>query len=229
MSSSRRQQLPLSRPPRDEARMTLIEHLNELRSRLFKVAIAFVGAAIVAWFFRVQIYEWLLEPSGLEDLKFTSMTTPIITDVKLTLYAAFLLTLPVLIYQAWAFVAPTGVGSRPDGRAPATRGWLDQGTSEHTESRAKASAAASRTQLSCLCSDPTPGAYNRPWYVSLLAVSEGEGKPWNTMLVRQQWHTRCPRNVPNLSAEPTRTWRALCSASSCSSTRCSTYPASSAS
>src|SRR5919205_4106324 len=103
---SRRQQLPLSRPPRDEARMTLIEHLQELRSRLFKVAIAFVAAAIVAWFFRVQIYEWLLEPSGLEDLKFTSITTPIITDVKLTLYAAFLLTLPVLIYQAWAFVAP---------------------------------------------------------------------------------------------------------------------------
>src|SRR5918912_2202488 len=103
---SKRQQLPLSRPPRDEARMTLIEHLQELRSRLFKVAIAFVGAAIVAWFFRVQIYEWLLEPSGLEDLKFTSITTPIITDIKLTLYAAFLLTLPILIYQAWAFVAP---------------------------------------------------------------------------------------------------------------------------
>src|ERR671932_812532 len=102
---SKRQQLPLSRPPRDEARMTLIEH-QELRSRLFKVPIAFVAAAIVAWFFRVQIYEWLLEPSGLEDLKFTSITTPIITDVKLTLYAAFLLTLPVLIYQAWAFVAP---------------------------------------------------------------------------------------------------------------------------
>ncbi len=104
--SSRRLRRPLSRPPRDEARTSLIEHLNELRSRIFKVAIAFTAAAIVAWFFRERIYEWLLEPSGLEDLKFTSITTPIITDIKLTLYAAFLLTLPVLIYQAWAFVAP---------------------------------------------------------------------------------------------------------------------------
>ena len=104
--SSRRLQRPLSRPPRDEARTSLIEHLNELRSRIFKVAIAFTAAAIVAWFFRERIYEWLLDPSGLEDLKFTSITTPIITDIKLTLYAAFLLTLPVLIYQAWAFVAP---------------------------------------------------------------------------------------------------------------------------
>src|SRR5919202_3247922 len=102
----RRLQQPLSRHPRDEARMTLIEHLQELRSRILKVGIAFVAAAIVAWFFRVELYEWLLAPSGLKNLKFTSVAAPIVTDIKLTLYAAFLLTLPVLIYQAWAFVAP---------------------------------------------------------------------------------------------------------------------------
>src|SRR5919199_50272 len=103
----RRLQQPLSsRPPRDEAGMTLIEHLQELRSRIFKVGMAFVAAAIVAWFFRVQFYDWLLAPSGLQNLKFTSVSAPIITDIKLTLYAAFLVTLPVLIYQAWAFVSP---------------------------------------------------------------------------------------------------------------------------
>lgn len=92
--------------PREEARMTLIEHLDELRSRIIWVAIAFFAVAIVAWFFRAWIYARLLEPSGLEDLKFTAVTSPIITDIKLTLYAAFLLTLPILIYQAWAFIAP---------------------------------------------------------------------------------------------------------------------------
>src|ERR671932_1359000 len=102
----RRLQQPLSRHPRDEARMTLIEHLQELRSRILKVGMAFVAAAIVAWFFRVEFYEWLLAPSGLKNLKFTSVAAPIVTDIKLTLYAAFMLTLPVLIYQAWAFVAP---------------------------------------------------------------------------------------------------------------------------
>src|SRR5215208_851448 len=102
--AERRLRLPTR--PRDEARMTLIEHLDELRSRIIKVGVAFVAVAIVAWFFRVQIYEWLLAPSGLETLKFTAVTSPIITDIKLTLYAAFLLTLPILIYQAWAFVAP---------------------------------------------------------------------------------------------------------------------------
>src|SRR5829696_5624777 len=99
---------PLRLPtrPRDEARMTLIEHLEELRSRIIKVGVIFVVVAVVAWFFRAQIYDWLLEPSGLKNLKFTAVTSPLITDIKLTLYAAFLLTLPMLIYQAWAFVAP---------------------------------------------------------------------------------------------------------------------------
>jgi sec-independent protein translocase protein TatC len=92
--------------PRDEARMTLIEHLEELRSRIIKVGVAFIVVSVVAWFFRARVYEWLLAPSGLESLKFTAVASPLITDIKLTLYAAFLLTLPILIYQVWAFVAP---------------------------------------------------------------------------------------------------------------------------
>lgn len=98
--------LRLPTRPRDEARMTLIEHLEELRSRIIKVGVIFVVVSIVAWFFRARIYDWLLAPSGLTNLKFTSVTAPLITDIKLALYAAFLLTLPVLIYQVWAFVAP---------------------------------------------------------------------------------------------------------------------------
>lgn len=94
--------------PRDEARMTLIEHLEEFRSRILRVGIAFVVVAIVAWFFRGRIFEWLVSPAPElgGSLYYTSITAPIITDIKLTLYTAFLLTLPILIYQAWSFVAP---------------------------------------------------------------------------------------------------------------------------
>jgi sec-independent protein translocase protein TatC len=101
--------LRLPTRPRDEARMTLIEHLDELRSRIIKVGIAFVIAAIVAWFFRKQIFEALLRPAGdaLDGrLNFTSVTEALFSDVKLALYVAFLLTIPILLYQAWAFVAP---------------------------------------------------------------------------------------------------------------------------
>lgn len=94
--------------PRGEAQMSLIDHLDELRSRIIKVAVAFFAVAIVAWFFREQIYYALLAPApSLEgQLNFTSITAPIITDIKLTLYSAFLLTIPILLYQMWAFVAP---------------------------------------------------------------------------------------------------------------------------
>jgi sec-independent protein translocase protein TatC len=65
--------------------MTLIEHLEELRSRIFRVGIAFVVVAIAAGFFVEYIFYWLLRPSGLTELAFLG---------------------PVLIYQAWMFVAP---------------------------------------------------------------------------------------------------------------------------
>jgi sec-independent protein translocase protein TatC len=86
--------------------MTLIEHLEELRSRIIKVALVFIAAAVVAAFFVPQIFEWLLKPSGLERLNNLSPAQGLITDMKLVLYAAFVLTIPVLLYQAWMFVAP---------------------------------------------------------------------------------------------------------------------------
>jgi sec-independent protein translocase protein TatC len=99
-----------SRPrgPRDEARMTLIEHLGELRSRIIKIGVAFFAVAVVAWFFRPQIFDFLLAPapSLKGQLNVTAPTEALITDVKLTLYTAFLFTIPVLLYQIWAFVAP---------------------------------------------------------------------------------------------------------------------------
>jgi sec-independent protein translocase protein TatC len=90
-------------------RMTLIEHLDELRSRIIKVAVAFFGVAIVAWFFRKRIFEWLLAPAGdalQGKLNVTGVTEQLFTDMKLALYVGFLLTVPILLYQLWAFVAP---------------------------------------------------------------------------------------------------------------------------
>src|ERR671910_2111680 len=97
-----------TRGPRDEARMTIIEHLGELRSRIIKVGVAFLAVAVVAWFFRPEIFNFLLAPapSLKGELNVTAPTEALITDVKLTLYTAFLFTIPVLLYQAWAFVAP---------------------------------------------------------------------------------------------------------------------------
>jgi sec-independent protein translocase protein TatC len=99
---------PLS--PRDEARMTLIEHLGELRTRIIKVAAIFVLAAIVTWFFRKPLFYALLAPAGDrfqdQSLYVTAVGEQFVSDMKLALWAAFVLSIPVLLYQAWAFVAP---------------------------------------------------------------------------------------------------------------------------
>jgi sec-independent protein translocase protein TatC len=88
--------------------MTLIEHLGELRARIIKVAIAFFLASILAFVFRRQIFEFLLAPAPqLKGKLFvTGVTEPLITDIKLALFTALLVTIPVILYQVWAFVAP---------------------------------------------------------------------------------------------------------------------------
>ena len=99
---------PLS--AREDARMTLIEHLGELRSRIIKITVVFVLAAVVAWFFRKALFYFLLAPAGDEfqgqKLVVTAVGEQFVSDMKLALWAAFVLAIPVLLYQAWAFVAP---------------------------------------------------------------------------------------------------------------------------
>ena len=88
--------------------MTLIEHLGELRSRIIKVAVAFFLVSIFAFIFIRRIFEFLLAPAP--ELKgrlfVTGVTEPLITDIKLALFTALLLTIPIILYQVWAFVAP---------------------------------------------------------------------------------------------------------------------------
>ena len=64
--------------------MTLIEHLDELRSRIIKVGVEFFGVAIVAWFFRERIFDWLLAPAGgalQGKLNVTGVTEQLFTDM----------------------------------------------------------------------------------------------------------------------------------------------------
>jgi sec-independent protein translocase protein TatC len=86
---------------------TLVEHLDELRTRLIIALVAFVPAFVLAFAFHEHIIEWLTGPLP-NDRKLVTLgvTEPFTTAVKVSLLAAIAITIPILLWQAWAFLAP---------------------------------------------------------------------------------------------------------------------------
>jgi len=86
---------------------TLVEHLDELRTRLIVVLIALIPAFLVAFVFHEQIMEWLTGPlPNNKKLVTLGVTEPFTTSVKVSLIAGLALALPVVLWQVWAFFAP---------------------------------------------------------------------------------------------------------------------------
>ena len=86
---------------------TLVEHLDELRSRLIVALVALVPAFLVAFAFHEQIIDWLMEPLP-DDQRLVTLgvTEPFTTSIKVSLLAGIALALPVLLWQVWSFLAP---------------------------------------------------------------------------------------------------------------------------
>jgi sec-independent protein translocase protein TatC len=90
-----------------EDRLTLVEHLDELRTRIIvSVAALVVAFGLCAW--QNHIIFDLLDnplPEGREPLTL-GVTEPFLTTVTISAYAGILLALPVILYQLYAFVLP---------------------------------------------------------------------------------------------------------------------------
>ena len=97
--------LPRRLSPGEEA--TLVEHLDELRTRLIISLLAVAAAFVVAFVFHERLIEWLREPlPDDKELVTLGVTEPFTTSVKVSFYAALAVSLPVLLWQAWSFLAP---------------------------------------------------------------------------------------------------------------------------
>ncbi len=102
--------------PKDELAGTeqpFVQHLIELRDRLVKATIAVLvaGAALAVYPGPAELYDVLAAPLVAQlpegaHLIATSVISPFLVPLKILLMTAFLMALPVVLYQAWAFVAP---------------------------------------------------------------------------------------------------------------------------
>lgn len=91
--------------------MTFLEHLEDLRKRLWYSFVALFVAVIPCWVFSKQVFEILSQPvtqylpEGMK-MAFTSLTAPFMLYIKVSFLTAIFLTSPFIFLQIWYFVAP---------------------------------------------------------------------------------------------------------------------------
>ncbi len=94
-----------------QAQETFLSHLIELRQRLVRSLVFFGIACIPTLYFSAEIYDLLAMPL-IESLPqgsrmiATGVITPFLIPMKIAFMAAFVLALPFILHQVWAFVAP---------------------------------------------------------------------------------------------------------------------------
>lgn len=95
----------------DESRMTLVEHLIELRSRLIKAILAILVGCILAFFLWQPLLDFLLAPlcdAAPENctLIITDPVQGLSTRLKVSGYAGIFFAMPVILWQLWRFITP---------------------------------------------------------------------------------------------------------------------------
>jgi len=86
-----------------EQKITLAEHLEELRGRIFKSVIAVIIASCAIYSFVGVIYGSMIKPVG--KLHFIAPQEAFIANIKIAFFAGILLASPVVLYQLWRFIA----------------------------------------------------------------------------------------------------------------------------
>jgi len=95
---------------RDEKEMPFLDHLEELRWRIIKSLAAVGAAALLSFYFSGDLLDVLTRPVKLfrpsPELIYLSPFGMFMVRINVSIAAGIILALPVIFYQAWAFVAP---------------------------------------------------------------------------------------------------------------------------
>jgi sec-independent protein translocase protein TatC len=97
---------PPAAPPADETVMSLVDHLGELRTRIFRSIIAVVVGSAIGYYFATDVRVFLQRPLGNIPLQVLGVGDAFFIQIKISLVIGIILAMPVLLYQLWAFIAP---------------------------------------------------------------------------------------------------------------------------
>ena len=84
--------------------MSLVDHLHELRKRLIISIAAVVLCSLISYFFAQDLVHFITAPAG--KLYYMNPAEAFFTYLKVSFFAGFLVALPVVLYQMWAFILP---------------------------------------------------------------------------------------------------------------------------
>ncbi len=114
--SRRDDERPKKQQKGEEGRMSLVEHLTELRTRIIRSVLAIAVGAIVGWFLYTPILDFILEPycdtlgqacaDGEATLRIDEPLEGLSTRMMVAGYIGIMLAVPVWLWQAWRFIAP---------------------------------------------------------------------------------------------------------------------------
>jgi sec-independent protein translocase protein TatC len=107
--------------PEADVKMTIWEHIGELRKRIVRAAMALIGAACVCWAFREEMLAWITTPYATAwrarfpelvkagqspELQTLAPADAFVNYMQLALVGGVILAAPVIFYQLWAFISP---------------------------------------------------------------------------------------------------------------------------
>ena len=89
----------------------LVQHLIELRTRLLRALLSVLVVFAALFSFANEIYEFVAAPLQVflpenSQMIATDVAAPFLTPFKLTLFVSLFISIPFILYQIWAFVAP---------------------------------------------------------------------------------------------------------------------------
>jgi sec-independent protein translocase protein TatC len=109
-------------PPEPSGSLSFLDHLEELRRRLWICLVAIAVSFAVCYAFSGPILQFLLKPLKENifkggDIVYITLTEPFMIYMKAAFFGSIILASPVIFFEIWRFVSPACTATRSDGRS----------------------------------------------------------------------------------------------------------------